>query len=312
MSGVVSRSGKTGNSRQVPPHGGCASGLTVQRVTIDWSCPGRGTAVSNLKSRLIRLSAVCVFACVSLLAHAGMSSEAAAVAQASGTGTSASTDVLSTQPFIGDDPVAVRDALAKQSHQANSPSLSDRVRKLINVPTHGKPRDPDLKKAGLDRDLAFVVAAPYGILYRSKTHLLTVNIDLSGDATPGVILLRNTITGPGGRGLVVAAEAKAKGYIQHVDLIELDSGEGRKTSVRGRVTLSPSAFSEANGDFAVVLICSLVPPYLTDRSEHSDPTNEEPTDITTRTSTLHANIRAIWLVSPQKGTVLSKKMHLSK
>jgi len=268
--------------------------------------------VSDLKSRLIRSTAVCVFACVSLLAHAGTSSEAAAVTEASGAETSASTGVLSTQPFVGDDPVAVRDALAKESRKANSPSLSDRVRKLIDVPTHTKPRDPDLTKAGLNRDLAFVVPAPYGILYRSKTHLLTVNVDLSGDETPGVILLRKTITGPRGRGLVVAAEAKAKGYIQHIDLIELDSGEGKKSTVRGRVTLSPSAFSEANGDFAVVLICSLVPPYLNDRSEHSDPTNEEPTDITTRTSTLHANIRAIWLVSPQKGMVLSKKLHLSK
>jgi hypothetical protein len=248
---------------------------------------------------------------MSLLAHAGTSSDAAAVTHASGAETSASNDLLSTRPFAGDDPVAVRDALAKQA-RANSLSLSDRVRKLIHVPTHSAPRDPDLKKVGLDRDLAFVVPAPYGILYRSKTHLLTVNVDLSGDETPGVILLRKTITGPRGRGLVVAAEAKAKGYIQHIDLIELNSGEGKKTSVRGRVTLSPSAFSEANGDFAVVLICGLVPPYLNDRSEHSDPTNEEPTDITTRTSTLHANIRAIWLVSPQKGMVLSKKLHLSK
>ncbi|TDN62752.1 hypothetical protein [Paraburkholderia sp. BL10I2N1] len=268
--------------------------------------------MSDLKSRLIRSTAVCVFACVSLPAHAGPSSETAPVAEASGAETSASIDVLSAQPLVGDDPVAVRDALAKESRKANSPSLSDRVEKLFNVPTHRKPRDPDLAKAGLDRDLAFVVPAPYGILYRSTTHLLTVNVDLSGDETPGVILLRKTITGPRGRGLVVAAEAKAKGYIQNIDLIGLDSREGRKTTVRGRATLPPSAFSKANGAFAVVLICSLVPPYLNDRSEHSDPTNEEPTDITTRTSTLHANIHAIWLVSPQKGTVLSKNLHLSK
>jgi hypothetical protein len=268
--------------------------------------------VSDLKSRLVRSTAVCIFAWASMLAHAGTASEAAVVAEASRAEKSVATDLLSARPLVGDDPTAVRDALAKQSRQANAPSLSDRVRKLLNVPTHSKPRDPDLTKAGLDRELAFVVPAPYGILYRSNTHLLTVNVDLSGDETPGVILLRKTVTGPRGRGLVVAAEAKAKGYIQHFDLIELDSGGGRKTTVRGHVTLSPSAFAETNGDFAVVLICSLVPPYLTDRSEHSDPTNEEPTDITTRTSTLRANIRAIWLVSPQKGMVLSKKLHLSK
>jgi hypothetical protein len=31
-----------------------------------------------------------------------------------------------------------------------------------------------------------------------------------------VILLKKTITGPRGRGLMVAPEAKAKGYIQHM------------------------------------------------------------------------------------------------
>src|SRR4029077_20960917 len=103
-----------------------------------------------------------------------------------------------------------------------------------------------LPKASLDRDLAFVVPAPYGIRYQSKTHLLTVNVDLSDDENPGAILLKKTITGPRGRGLVVAPEAKAKGYIQHIDLIELKSGERNKTTVHGRVTLSQAAFSEAN------------------------------------------------------------------
>lgn len=57
-----------------------------------------------------------------------------------------------------------------------------------------------------------------------------------------------------------------------------------------------------------MLICSLAPPYLTDLRDHSDPSNDESTDITTRTSTLYTNIHAIWLVSPQRGIVLSKKL----
>ncbi len=82
-----------------------------------------------------------------------------------------------------------------------------------------------------------------------------MDIDLSDDDDPQAILLRKAVKGPSGRGLVVAPEAKAKGYIQHVDLIELKPAEGSKTKVRGRVTLSPAAFAEANGDFAIVLIC---------------------------------------------------------
>ncbi|MGF6880311.1 hypothetical protein [Paraburkholderia sp. MM5477-R1] len=268
--------------------------------------------MADLKTVLVRSNAACALICMSLLAHAGTSADSATVTHATEPEISASADVLSTRPFVGDDPVAIRDALADQSFSANSPSLSDRIRNLIHVPVLKAPSDLDLPKASLDRDLAFVVPAPYGIRYQSKTHLLTVDVDLSEDDNPGVILLKKTITGPRGRGLVVAPEAKAKGYIQHIDLIELKSGERSKTRVHGRVTLSQSAFYEANGDFAIVLRCSMAPPYLTDRREHSDPSNDEPTDITTRTSTLYTNIHAIWLVSPQRGIVLSKKLHLSK
>jgi hypothetical protein len=52
------------------------------------------------------------------------------------------------------------------------------------------------------------------------------------------------------------------------------------------MTLSQAAFDEANGDFAIVLMCSMVPPYLIDRREHRDRSDDEPTDITTRTSPL--------------------------
>jgi hypothetical protein len=271
-----------------------------------------GFVVADLKTMLVRSNAACALVCMSLLAHAGTSADSATATHATEPGISASADALSTRPFVGDDPVAIRDALAEQSFNASSPSLSDRIRNLIHVPVPKTPSDRDSTKASLDRDLAFVVPASYGIRYRSKTHVLTVNVDLSDDDNPGVIMLKKTITGPRGRKLVVAPEAKAKGYIQHIDLIELKSGEGNKTTVHGRVTLSQAAFSEANGDFAIVLMCSMAPPYLTDRREHSDPSNDEPTDITTRTSTLYADIHAIWLVSPQRGIVLSKKLHLSK
>jgi hypothetical protein len=70
-------------------------------------------------------------------------------------------------------------------------------------------------------------------------------------------------------------------------------------------------FSKVDGDFAIALICSLSPPYLNDQSEHSDPTDDEPTDITTRTSFLYTDVHAVWLISPQTGMVLSKNLHLS-
>ena len=265
--------------------------------------------VSNLKSRLIRPSAACALICLSTLAHASPSEAASAVAAASQAATAPSADVMSARPVVGDDPVAIRDTLAKEGIHANAPSLSERILNLI--PSRKTPHDVDLTKAGLDGELVFVVPVPYGVLYRSKTHKLTIDADLASDEAPGAILLKKTVTGPSGRGLVIAAEAKAKGYIQQIDLIELKLGETSKTKIREHINLSQASFAKTNGDFAIALMCHLSPPYLSDRREHSDPTDDEPTDITTRTSILHADIQAVRLISPQTGMVLSKNLHLS-
>jgi hypothetical protein len=204
---------------------------------------------------------------------------------------------------------SVRDALTEHSIHSNAPSLRDRIRALI--PSRKTPHDLDLSKASLDRELVFVVPVPYGVLYRSKTHVLTIDADLASEDAPGAILLKKTVTGPDGRGLTVAAEAKAKGYIQQIDLIGLKSDATSKTRIHGHLTLPPSTFAKVDGDFAIALMCSLSPPYLSDQHEHSDPTDDEPTDITTRTSILYTEVQAVWLISPQTGMVLSKNLHLS-
>ncbi|WP_242665743.1 hypothetical protein [Paraburkholderia ginsengiterrae] len=165
--------------------------------------------------------------------------------------------------------------------------------------------------ADLSRDLTFVVAVPYGIRYNAEKHQLTVNVDLSGDDPAGIVL-RKTIRGPSGRRLVVAPEARSKGFIQNIEIIEIDAKKNRKTTVHGRVILSPEVYAEANGDFAIAIMGNLVPPYFSDRIDHSDPTDDEPTDITTRTSRLYVAITAVWLISPQRGMVLSKALRLSK
>lgn len=266
----------------------------------------------HLKTTLVHAKTACALVLMAMLTQVGAQANAVTVNHAADVETSASGKSLVAGPFVADDPVAIRDTLANRNINAAPPSLSDRVQSLIHIPAHKQRPNSDLTAANLDRDLFFLVRPPYGIRYRTETHQLTVNADLSGDENQRGILLKKTTTGPRGRGLVVAPEAKSKGFIQHIDVIELVSGEGKKTTVSGRVTLSRAAYAEANGDFAIVLVGRLVPPYLIDRSDHSDPTDDEPTDITTRTSRLYVDIRAIWLVSPQRGIVLSKTLHLSK
>jgi hypothetical protein len=258
-------------------------------------------------SRHASLFAACALLCLS----------AGAWAQQAGSGTSApATATLTITPdFTGDDPVAVRDALARKLTPGKTRTFAHRVEDLVGTALPKTLHDSEVTDAKLSRDLAFVVPAPYGIRYRSKIHVMTVDVGLSDSDHPDAIVLKKTVTGPRGRKLVVAAEAKAKGYIQNVDLIELDttSGKHNKTSVRGHFGLSEAVFEAAgDGDLALVLICRVVPPYLTESVEHSDPTNEEPTDITTRTATLHANVGDIWLINREKGVVLAKGLHLVK
>ncbi|WP_227744003.1 hypothetical protein [Burkholderia gladioli] len=267
-----------------------------------------------IPSFLPRLLAVCACACVCLpaLAHAAAQDSAASSEPAASPASSAARPA-GAQPFVGDDALAVRDALAKAKLDTGKPSLKEHAREWLHAVARQPTDEPALKPLGLDRTLRFVIPVSYGLLYRAKRHQLSVDLDLSSEATPDTILLRKAITGPRGRRLVVAAEAKAKGYVQHIDIIEMDPGKARQTAVRARVSVAPSDFDAAgdDGGFAIVLLAELAPPYLSERSEHSDPSNEEPTDITTRTSTLHAQVQAVWLVNTKTGAVLTRKLRLS-
>ncbi|HMC44985.1 MAG TPA: hypothetical protein VKJ77_06645 [Caballeronia sp.] len=256
-------------------------------------------------------SAACALLCVCVTAQAQTASSA--VTTPARIKDVAPVGIVVTPGFTGDDPAAVRDALARKFTDSKTLSFTHRVEDLIGDALPKTLHDAALMDAKLSRDLAFVVPAPYGIRYRSKVHVMMVDVDLSDSDHPNTIVLKKTITGPRGRKLVVAAEAKQKGYIQNIDIIELDPvNKHNKTTVHGRFVLSPDAFSQEDGDLALVLICRVVPPYLTQTKDHTDPSNEEPTDITTRTATLHANVGDIWLINREKGIVLAKGLHLVK
>lgn len=266
------------------------------------------------KSKLGRSNFACVVALTMMLAPVAAHAAADAADGTTHVASAVDHDTSPGRPIVGDDPVAIREALKKLHVSPTAPSLSDRVRGLVSDATDRHAPDPDLAAIGLDRDVTFVVPVRYGLRYQSKQHLLTLDVDLfdAGRDDRTDILLRKVTTGPRGRGLVIAPEAKAKGYIQQVDIIQLDSGHGKKTTVRSSMRISPAVYAQAHGDFALVFSGRLVRPYLTEQTEHADPSIEEPTDITTRTSTLHMDIEAISLVSPSSGVVVSKTLRLSK
>ncbi|OXI70265.1 hypothetical protein CFB44_17255 [Burkholderia sp. AU31280] len=257
----------------------------------------------------------CIVAVTTMLAPVAAHAEGAAGDAPTHVASAVDHDTSPARPIVGDDPVAIREALQKVHVSTLSPSLRDRVRGAVAgaAGRHG-PTNLDLAAVGLDRDVTFVVPVRYGLRYRSRRQLLTLDVDLfdaERDGRDGILLSKVT-KGPRGRGLVIAPEAKAKGYVQHVDIIELDAGQGKKTTVRSRMHLSPAEYAQTHGDFALVFSGRLVRPYLTEQTEHADPSIEEPTDISTRISTVHMDLRDVWLVSPSSGVVVSKKLRLSK
>ncbi|WGY70314.1 hypothetical protein KEC55_25055 [Burkholderia cepacia] len=266
------------------------------------------------KSKLGRSSFACIVALTTMLTTVAAHAEAEVADGTTRIASAVNRDTSPARQIAGDDPVAIRDALKKLHVSTLAPSLRDRVRGLVSDAADRHVPNPDLAAVDLDRDVTFVVPVRYGVRYRSRRHLLTLDVDLfDGEREDRTgILLSKVTTGPRGRGLVIAPEAKAKGYIQHVDIIELDSGQGKKTTVRSRMRLSPAEYAKTQGNFALVFSGRLVRPYLTEQTEHADPSIDEPTDITTKISTLHMDLHDIRLVSPSSGVVVSKKLGLSK
>ena len=220
--------------------------------------------------------------------------------------------------FTGDDPEHVRDALAGHPSPAQAPSIASRVRAFLSHPFRRSPSAASATSgasqpgAQPDRRFVFVIPVSYGVRYLSKKKVLTVNVSLSTPQNPDAILLKQSVKGQSGRKLVVAPEAKEKGFIQTFDVIQLKPQESIKTTVRGRMLVPNFDPERGNSDFAILLICTLEPPYLMDDVEHSAPTDEEPTDITRRTSTLHGNVDAAWLIDRTDGTIVTKRLHLEK
>ncbi|MDR5760268.1 hypothetical protein [Caballeronia sp. LZ035] len=224
--------------------------------------------------------------------------------------------------FAGDDPEHVRDALAGRSAPGQAPSITSRVRTFLAQPfrkwergasgAHGASQPQGASATQADRTFVFVIPVSYGVRYQSKKKVLTVNVSLAAPGNPNAILLKQTVKGQSGRKLVVAAEAKAKGFVQTFDVIQLQPDGGARTTVTGRALLPSFAHEHSEGDFAIVLVCALEPPYLTDDVEHSAPSEEEPTDVTRRTSTLNGSVAAAWLVDRKDGSIVTRRLRLVK
>jgi hypothetical protein len=263
-------------------------------------------------------AATLLCAVLSIRAQDGLAAAASAAYPVSDPVTGLSTADSLPPDFDGDDPEAVRDALSGHVPAAGgAPSITSRVRGLIAHPLrtlHRGQQTPASSSAApseTNHTFLFVLPASYGVRYEAKRKLLTVNVSLASPEDPNAILLRQTVKGQSGRKLVIAPEAKAKGYVQTFDTIQFQTDDTTRTNVQGRAFV-PNLERSANGDFALVLVCTLEPPYMSEHAEHSDPTDEEPTDITRRVSTLRGIVDGVWLIDRKDGRIVTKQLRLVK
>jgi hypothetical protein len=274
----------------------------------------RGHSAALCMACALSCGPACAVAAAPHGGHAASAVEGASGAPAQGI---MSADALPPN-FTGDDPEHVRDALAGHPAPGQSASITSRVRAFLSRPFQKTQQGASAAagasqpRAQSDRTFTFVIPVSYGVRYLSKKKVLSVNVSLAAPENPDAILLKQTVKGESGRKLVVAPEAKAKGFVQTFDVIQLKPENRIRTTVTGRIVLPGFDHDHGNDDFAIVLICSLVPPYLTDDVEHSAPTDEEPTDITRRTSTLNGSVDAAWLIDRKEGTIITKRLHLVK
>ncbi|SAL42373.1 hypothetical protein AWB71_02205 [Caballeronia peredens] len=281
---------------------------------------------SGRSGRSVAACAACALLCwpvATLAAQTTGNQAASSVDVASGASAPGILSAQSLPPdFSGDDPEHVRDALAGHPAPGQPSSITSRVRAFLSRPFRKWEQGASAasaasgsqaqRNAQAERTFVFVIPVSYGVRFQSKKKVLTVNVSLSAPETPDAILLKQTVKGQSGRKLVVAPEAKAKGFVQTFDVIQLKSAGSAKTTINGRAVLPNFDHKHGNGDFAIVLICTLAPPYLMDDVEQSAPTDEEPTDITRRTSTLNGSVDAAWLIDRTDGSIVTKRLHLVK
>ncbi|WP_299713846.1 hypothetical protein [Caballeronia sp.] len=113
------------------------------------------------------VSTACALLCVCATATAQAQSASSAVAASGRTEDVAPVSIVVTPGFTGDDPVAVRDALARKFTDSKARTFAHRVEDLIGDALPKTLHNSALTDAKLSRDLAFVVPAPFGIRYRS-------------------------------------------------------------------------------------------------------------------------------------------------
>jgi hypothetical protein len=272
--------------------------------------------MSMVFSRTVRTGA---FAALILLGLTGSATAQVADSQAAGNAKAgvdtASPELVVTPGFSGDDPYAVRDAFTGKDsgNGGNAGSTRSQIKEWVGRVLPSNRTVSTLLGDNPGRELALVAPVSRGILYSSMTHVMKVDVSFSDESRPHDIILKKVVSGPDGQKLTFGAQAKSEGFVQTVDLIGIQAvGKRDETTVHGRFALSSSAFAQSDGNLAMVFICRLAPPYLTEVRSHRDATDDEPTDITTRTSILHVAVDDIWLIDQTKGVVIAKGLRLSR
>lgn len=158
---------------------------------------------------------------------------------------------------------------------------------------------------------AFVLPLDQGVLYDRDRGRLSVHTDLSAGGESRIVLSKH-VEGRNGYKLTVAGEAESRGFVQTIDIADLDVARHRgQRSLALSMKMDGNTFHRVENSLAVALIGSPRRPYLREIDAREEPSDEDPTLKHIHRTTVYFRLEGIWLFDQHTGEVLSKRVRLT-
>jgi hypothetical protein len=158
---------------------------------------------------------------------------------------------------------------------------------------------------------AFVLPIGQGVLYDRDRQRLTVDADVSAGGEDRIVLSKH-VQGKSGYKLTVAGEAESRGFIQTIDITDIDIPRHRgKRTLTLSMIMDPGIFHRVENSLAIALIGSPVRPFVRETDTQVDPSDEDPTLKRIHRTTVYFRLEGAWLFDRRTGEVLSKRVRLT-
>jgi hypothetical protein len=158
---------------------------------------------------------------------------------------------------------------------------------------------------------AFVLPLDRGVLYDRDRRRLSLDADVSSGGEDRIVLTKH-VEGKSGYKLTVAGEAESRGFVQTIDIADLDVAHHRgKRTLALSMTMDRDTFRRVENSLAVALVGLPTSPYLREMDTREEPSDDDPTLRLIHRTTVYFRLESAWLFDQRTGEVLSKGVKLA-